>query len=193
MLPNCIKRGMKLNANIIYDTAELGQLIRSERKASGITLQQTSAKSKIGVRFLSELERGKVTAEIGKVISALHTVGLDMAVVQKPLKYNLKEIQAASVEEKIKSYPSHSTQSLSEQLNLEFPYDWSNPSITTSAFIRMVLAKTRYNDILSIAHHFGIEKLEAETCHFCDTPQHDIILKLLSRIQIGIKIAESKT
>ncbi len=189
---------MKLNANIIYDTAELGQLIRSERKASGVTLQQTSAKSKIGVRFLSELERGKVTAEIGKVISALHTVGLDMAVVQKPEKYTIATSKHNSVQDLAKPYhpETHTTSnklSLSEQLNLEFPYDWSNPSITIAAFIRMVLAKTRYNDILCIAHHFGIEQLEAETSHFCDTPQHDIILKLLSRIRIGIKIAESKT
>ncbi|VAX00021.1 hypothetical protein MNBD_GAMMA22-1092 [hydrothermal vent metagenome] len=184
---------MKINANIIYDTAELGQLIRTERKASGVTLQQTSKRSKIGVRFLSELERGKVTAEIGKVIATLHTIGLDMAVIQKPMKYKVTIPEASPVQDTAKPYSTIKKQSLSEQLDLEFPYDWSNPVIDNAAFIRMVLAKTRFNDILCIAHHFGIEQLETETNYFCDTPQYELILKLLSRIRTGIKIAESKT
>jgi transcriptional regulator with XRE-family HTH domain len=180
---------MKLHANIVYDTAELGQLIRSERKASGVTLQQTSARCKIGVRFLSELERGKATAEIGKVISALHTVGLDMAVVQKPVQYQIENTETETVEDAVPTYGYELRKSISDQLNLEFPYDWSNPEIDDAAFIRMVLAKTRFNDILSIAHHYGIEQLEAEVQHFIDTPQHDIILKLLSHIRAGIKLA----
>ncbi len=182
---------MKLHANIVYDTVELGQLIRSERKASGVTLQQTSAKSKIGVRFLSELERGKATAEIGKVISALHTVGLDMAVVQKPINYKVEVIETTTINDSAINYSANSSQSLSDQLALEYPYHWSNPDISNAVFIRMVLAKTRFNDILKITHHFGIALIEAETSHFCDTPQHEIILKLLSHIRAGIKLAQS--
>ncbi len=183
---------MKLHANIVYDTVELGQLIRSERKASGVTLQQTSAKSKIGVRFLSELERGKATAEIGKVISALHTVGLDMAVVQKPVNYKVEVIETTAIKDSATSYSANTTQSLSDELTLEYPYHWSNPDINDAVFIRTVLARARFNDVLKITHHFGIERIDVETSHFCDTPQHEIILKLLSHIRAGIKLAQSK-
>ncbi|MFV1984033.1 MAG: helix-turn-helix domain-containing protein [Thiohalomonadales bacterium] len=179
---------MSLIKNIAFNTAELGKLIRTKRKACGITLQQTSAKSNIGVRFLSELERGKETAEIGKVISALHAVGLDLAVVQKQKISNITN----SVNESVPHYNSKPTQTLSEQLGLEFPYDWSNPNINSETFIRLVLAKTRFNDILRITHYFGIERIKDETKHFDKSPQYEILNKLISHICSGIKIAADK-
>jgi len=183
---------MKPHANIVHDTVELGQLMRSERKSYGITLQQTSDKSNIGIRFLSELERGKATAEIGKVISALNTVGLDLAVVQKPIQYQTDDNQDSISDASVSSYTAKPSPPLSEQLNLEFPYEWSNADIDNDTFIRLVLAKTRFNDILCIAHHFGIEQVTTQIKHFDDTPQFDIINKLLSRIQTGIDNAETK-
>lgn len=186
---------MNLLKSIIYDTIQLGQLIRSERKASGITLQQTSAMSNIGVRFLSELERGKATAEIGKVISALHTVGLDMAVVQKPPNYQIKPDTTNSVNEPAVKYSSRSGNTLSEQLDLEFPYEyeweWSRQDIDNTTFIRLVLARTRFDDILRISHHFGIDRIEDETHYFRDAPQYKILKKLLSHIHSGIEIAKN--
>ena len=39
-----------------------------------------SAFGNLGMRFLSELERGKATAELGKVLKALQTLGLEVVI-----------------------------------------------------------------------------------------------------------------
>lgn len=69
----------------INTAEELGALIRATRKSQGLTLDKVSAYSNIGIRFLSELERGKETAELGKVLTALHSLGLE--VIIKPRGY----------------------------------------------------------------------------------------------------------
>jgi y4mF family transcriptional regulator len=62
----------------ISTTSELGRLIRARRKKSGVTQEQAAALIGVGVRFLSELERGKATAELGKVLRVLERIGLDL-------------------------------------------------------------------------------------------------------------------
>jgi len=57
---------------------ELGRLVRLHRKKRGLTLETVSGLSNLGIRFLSEFERGKETAEIGKVLKALHVLGLEV-------------------------------------------------------------------------------------------------------------------
>ena len=57
--------------------AELGAALRAERKAQGLTLEQLSGLSGLGMRFLSELERGKATAELGKALEVARLLGLD--------------------------------------------------------------------------------------------------------------------
>ncbi len=177
----------KLIMNTIKNTSELGQLIRSSRKNAGMTLQQASVISNTGVRFLSELERGKETAEIGKVISALHAVGLEINIIQKQNNYQTNSDNNNQIEEAINNYKN----TLSEQLNLEFPYDLANPDIDDATFIRLVLAKTRFNDILRIAHFFGLQRIELELDHFIDQPQFTTLFKLISHIHEGILIAEN--
>ncbi len=59
---------------------ELGYLLRAHRKQRKLTLEVISGLGNLSVRFLSELERGKETAEIGKVLKALRTLGLEVIV-----------------------------------------------------------------------------------------------------------------
>jgi len=59
---------------------ELGQITRVHRKCRGISLETVSGLGNLGIRFLSEFERGKKTAEIGKVLKALDTLGLELVV-----------------------------------------------------------------------------------------------------------------
>ncbi len=70
------------SANII-NTAELGQLIRQFRKNKGLTLETVAGLGNVSIRFLSELERGKETAEIGKVLKTLRTLGLEVCITAK--------------------------------------------------------------------------------------------------------------
>jgi len=63
--------------------AELGAVLRAERKAQGLTLEQLSGLSGLGMRFLSELERGKTTAELGKTLKVARLLGLDCFLVPR--------------------------------------------------------------------------------------------------------------
>ncbi len=61
-------------------TKELGRFIRENRKSKNLTIEAVSGLANVSQRFLSELERGKETAEIGKVLKVLLTLGLDVSI-----------------------------------------------------------------------------------------------------------------
>jgi y4mF family transcriptional regulator len=56
----------------------LGELLRRKRKAQSLTQGQVAEHCGISVKFISEVERGKETAEIGKVLYLLNTLGIDL-------------------------------------------------------------------------------------------------------------------
>ncbi len=76
---------IKTEFGAIRSAAELGELARSQRKRQKHTLKSVSEIGNFSIRFLSEFERGKETAEIGKVIQALNILGLEVAV--RPRSY----------------------------------------------------------------------------------------------------------
>ena len=61
----------------ISTTSQLGSLIRKTRKEQGLTQIELAGLSGIGTRFLSELERGKVSCELGKTLQILNMLGLN--------------------------------------------------------------------------------------------------------------------
>lgn len=61
----------------LHTPDQLGATLRAQRKAQGLTLEQLSGLSGLGMRFLSELERGKATAELGKTLEVARLLGLD--------------------------------------------------------------------------------------------------------------------
>ncbi len=64
----------------IQSARELGILIRAFRKKQHLTLEKVSGLTNISMRFLSELERGKETAELGKVLTTLNNLGLELVI-----------------------------------------------------------------------------------------------------------------
>lgn len=64
----------------VTSVEELGICIRLKRKSLGMTLQTVSGLTGIGYRYLSELERGKESAEIGKALRVMRYLGLQIAV-----------------------------------------------------------------------------------------------------------------
>ncbi|MCP4503667.1 MAG: helix-turn-helix transcriptional regulator [Deltaproteobacteria bacterium] len=64
-------------------TAELGQLLRAYRKSRNMSQVEAAALAGVGERFLSELERGKSTAEIGKVFNVLNRFGLTLTIARR--------------------------------------------------------------------------------------------------------------
>lgn len=65
---------------VIHSVEELGKLARAHRKQRKLTLQTISGLGNLSPRFLSEFERGKETAELGKALKALRTLGLEVVV-----------------------------------------------------------------------------------------------------------------
>ena len=55
---------------------ELGRIVKKERKAMGLTQADLALTSGTGMRFISDLENGKPTCQIGKTLTVLRTLGL---------------------------------------------------------------------------------------------------------------------
>ncbi|MHB1586091.1 MAG: helix-turn-helix domain-containing protein [Acidiferrobacteraceae bacterium] len=64
----------------IQTIVELGRLARAHRKQRHLTLETVSGLGNLSTRFLSEFERGKEMAEVGKVLKALRTLGLEVII-----------------------------------------------------------------------------------------------------------------
>ena len=64
----------------IKDSKALGKLIREHRKSMGLTQRDAAGLCGVGERFLSELERGKPTAALGKVLQVIKRLGLRIRV-----------------------------------------------------------------------------------------------------------------
>ena len=62
---------------------EIGQLARLERKRQNLTLDEIYSTSGLTTRFLSEFERGKPNASLGRVMQALQLLGLELLVLPR--------------------------------------------------------------------------------------------------------------
>lgn len=62
---------------IITDATSFGQIIRKRRKELGYTQAFVAEFSGFSVSFISDLENGKSTAELGKAIYLANLMGLD--------------------------------------------------------------------------------------------------------------------
>ena len=63
---------------VITDMSELGSLIRTARREQGLTQTELAGLAGVGGTFISQLENGKQSAEAGKVIDVLLTLGIDL-------------------------------------------------------------------------------------------------------------------
>ena len=65
------------------DPEEIGKIVRQARKAAGLRQAQAAALCGVGTRFLSDLENGKPTLHLGKVLKVLHGFGLRVIIKRK--------------------------------------------------------------------------------------------------------------
>ncbi len=61
-----------------YTPQQIGSLIRQTRKNLGVTQKHLALTSGTGLRFVIDLEKGKETCEIGKVLTVLQTLGIKL-------------------------------------------------------------------------------------------------------------------
>ena len=64
----------------VTDSISLGTAIRQRRKKMGYTQAYLSECTGFSTSFISDLERGKTTAEIGKTISLINLLGMDLLI-----------------------------------------------------------------------------------------------------------------
>jgi y4mF family transcriptional regulator len=60
----------------IKSTRDIGQYIRKIRKKQEITQIELAGLSNVGNRFIVDLEKGKPTCEIEKVLNVLNALGI---------------------------------------------------------------------------------------------------------------------
>ena len=65
---------------IITDTATLGKMLKTRRKELGITQAYLSEVTGLSTTFISDVENGKSTAEIGRIIKLVNMLGMDLIV-----------------------------------------------------------------------------------------------------------------
>ncbi|MBO5434642.1 helix-turn-helix transcriptional regulator [bacterium] len=61
---------------LISNMIELGKKIKETRKQQGLTQSDLAISAKVGIRFIVDVENGKETAQIGKVLRICQMLGL---------------------------------------------------------------------------------------------------------------------
>ncbi|MFT7432985.1 MAG: HTH-type transcriptional regulator/antitoxin HipB [Alphaproteobacteria bacterium] len=69
--------------NNISDTKELASVIKDARKEQGMTQDDLAGLTGTGRRFISDLEKGKDTAQLGKVLLVLGALGIGLYAFSK--------------------------------------------------------------------------------------------------------------
>ena len=59
---------------------KLGQFVKQARKEQGLTQEQLAATTGVGVRFIRELEQGKESCHIGKALTVVSKLGIDIKI-----------------------------------------------------------------------------------------------------------------
>ena len=67
-------RAISIKGNIIH----IAKLVRDTRKQQGMTQELLAGASGTGIRLIVDIEKGKKTCEIGKVLHILNMLGLQL-------------------------------------------------------------------------------------------------------------------
>ena len=62
------------------DSTSIGLIVRRERKAQKLKQAELAAVSGVGIRFIVDLEAGKPTLQLEKVLRVITTLGCDIAI-----------------------------------------------------------------------------------------------------------------
>lgn len=69
---------------MIHTAHSIGNMVRQTRKRLGVTQKELALTSGTGLRFVVELEQGKPTCEVGKVLTVLGTLGIVVDLTPPP-------------------------------------------------------------------------------------------------------------
>lgn len=66
---------------LVVSPAELGRAVRAARTAMGLSMREAAERARVGKRFVLELEQGKPSARLDKVLVLMAAVNLLALVV----------------------------------------------------------------------------------------------------------------
>jgi len=75
---NALKSSTKINS-----PEELGLYLLKERKHLKLTQKEISEFADVGRKFIIEIEKGKATAQLGKVFELLNNLGLELHLIKR--------------------------------------------------------------------------------------------------------------
>ncbi|MBE5855859.1 MAG: helix-turn-helix transcriptional regulator [Lachnospiraceae bacterium] len=67
----------------VYDTKEFGEMIKKRRKSLGYTQKYLSEFTGYSASFISDLENGKTTIELGRALKIANLLGLDLLLEER--------------------------------------------------------------------------------------------------------------
>jgi y4mF family transcriptional regulator len=79
-----ISRSVKIMARRNLTAEEIGDIVRTTRKASGLRQDELAGAAGVGLRFIVDLEAGKPTAQIGKTLQVLTALGCSLDITPPP-------------------------------------------------------------------------------------------------------------
>ncbi len=95
----------------VSNAVDLGLLVRDERRRLGMTQTDLSAAAEVSRRWLSELESGKPTAEVGLVFKVLHALGMVVEASPMPeTDFDLDDVIRAQRQRQAVSTPADDRQ-----------------------------------------------------------------------------------
>lgn len=120
---------------IVRNPTELGQIAEKTRVELGLRQTDLHNLTKLATRFIGEVEHGKDSAQIGKVMELLDSMGLEVVVRPK----------------------SDKTEVSPHSLSLSRGRFWSSgKTLPVNRIIARVLADPTENDIAILKQHFGL-------------------------------------
>ncbi len=88
----------------ILSPAELGLLIRSVRRASGLRIDDLAATAGLSKQFVQDVEHGKFTVQLGLVLKLLAELGMPLTVdIPQAASQVLPEIRQRAHAKKLKA------------------------------------------------------------------------------------------
>jgi len=67
----------------IRNTEDLGRIVRNARKLQKLSQDDLAGMAGTGRRFIIDLEKGKQTVQLGKVLRVLRTLGVSVSSTRK--------------------------------------------------------------------------------------------------------------
>lgn len=78
-----VRRNERDIVNSVRTSKDIGAAIRAERKHQQLTQTELADLCAVSLSFVSNLENGKETTELGKTLKVLNTLGLDLTVEKR--------------------------------------------------------------------------------------------------------------